>query len=115
MPTTLVGQNLATILEEPTISVRNCPVEIVKHKTSGSTATLNVQLPAAGSVSGGGTNLKFTKRSVGAGGRTNVKVSLTSRRQGSAAQIPPAADQGARRVRAEEQERATSPPRRSPR
>ena len=78
MPTTLVGQNGATILEEPTIAVRNCPVEIVKHKTSGSTATLNVQLPAAGSVSGAGTNLKFTKRSVGAGGRTNVKVSLTS-------------------------------------
>ncbi len=78
MPTTLIGQNSATILEEPTVAVRNCPVEIVKHKTSGSTATLNVQLPAAGTVSGAGTNLKFTKRSVGAGGRTNVKVSLTS-------------------------------------
>ncbi len=78
MPTTLVGQNMATILEEPTVAVRNCPVEVVKHKTSGSTATLNVQLPAAGTVSGGGTDLKFTKRNVGAGGRTNVKVSLTS-------------------------------------
>jgi hypothetical protein len=78
MPTTLIGQNMATILEEPTIAVRNCPVEVVKHKTSGSTATLNVQLPAAGTVSGGGTDLKFTKRNVGAGGRTNVKVSLTS-------------------------------------
>jgi hypothetical protein len=78
MPTTLIGQNLATILSAPVISVRNCPVEVVKHSTRGATATLNVQLPAAGSVSGGGTDLKFTKRNVGAGGRTNVKVSLTS-------------------------------------
>jgi hypothetical protein len=78
MPTTLVGQNLATILMSPVIAVRNCPVEVVKHSTKGTTATLNVQLPAAGSVSGGGTDLKFTKRNVGAGGRTNVKVSLTS-------------------------------------
>ncbi len=78
MPTTLVGQNLAAILSSPVISVRNCPVEVVKHSTKGATATLNVQLPTAGSVSGGGTDLKFTKRNVGAGGRTNVKVSLTS-------------------------------------
>ncbi len=78
MPTTLVGQNLTTILMSPVMSVRNCPVEVVKHSTKGSTATLNVQLPAAGSVSGAGTDLKFTKRNVGAKGRTNVKVSLTS-------------------------------------
>jgi len=78
MPTTLVGQNLSTILMSPVVSVRNCPVEVVKHSTKGATATLNVQLPAAGSLSGGGTDLKFTKRNVGAGGRTNVKVSLTS-------------------------------------
>jgi hypothetical protein len=78
MPTTMIGQNLATILSAPVISVRNCPVEVVKHSTKGATATLNVQLPAAGTVSGGGTDLKFTKRNVGAGGRTNVKVSLTS-------------------------------------
>lgn len=77
MPTTLIGQNGTTILEEPTIAVRNCPVEILKHKTRSTTATLNVQLPAAGTVSGGGTDLKFTKRSVGNGGSTNVKVSLT--------------------------------------
>ncbi len=78
MPTTMVGQNLTTILSAPVISVRNCPVEVVKHSTKGATATLNVQLPAAGTLSGGGTDLKFTKRNVGAGGRTNVKVSLTS-------------------------------------
>lgn len=78
MPTTLIGQNLATILSAPVVSVRNCPVEIVKHSTRGATATLNVQLPTSGTVSGGGTDIKFTKRNVGAGGRTNVKVSLTS-------------------------------------
>ena len=74
MPTTLIGQNTSTILEEPTVAVRNFPVEIIKHKTKSTTATLNVQLPAAGTVSGAGTDLKFTKRNVGAGRRTNVKV-----------------------------------------
>jgi hypothetical protein len=76
MSTTLVGQNGSLLLIQPTIAMRNCPVEIVRHSTRGATATLNVQVPAAGSVSGGGTNLRFTKRNVGAG-RTNVKVSLT--------------------------------------
>lgn len=77
LPTTLIGQNSATILGEPSIAMRNCPVEVIKHSTRGGTATLNVQVPAAGSISGGGTNLKFTKRNVGAG-RTKVKVSLTA-------------------------------------
>jgi hypothetical protein len=77
MPTTLVGQNLATILSSPVISVRNCSVEVVKHSTKSTTATLNVQVPAAGTISGSGSDLKFTKRNIGKGERTNVKVSLT--------------------------------------
>ncbi len=76
MPTTLAGQNSSFILMQPTITMRNCPVEVVKHSTRGATATLNVQVPTSGSLSGGGTDLKFTKRGVG-GGRTNLKVSLT--------------------------------------
>lgn len=76
MPTTMVGQNTSLVLSEPTLAKRNCPVEVVKHSTRGATATLNVQVPASGSLSGGGTDLKFTKRKVGAG-RTHVKVSLT--------------------------------------
>jgi hypothetical protein len=77
LSTALVGQNGSVLIIQPTIVMRNCPVEIVKHSTRGATATLNVQVPAAGSISGGGTNLKFTKRNVGAGGRNTVKVSLT--------------------------------------
>ncbi|HXB63845.1 MAG TPA: hypothetical protein VNV42_03105 [Solirubrobacteraceae bacterium] len=78
LSTTLAGQNSSIILMQPVIAMRNCPVEVVKHSTKSTTATLKVQVPAAGSISGGGTNLKFTKRSVGAGGRDTVKVSLTS-------------------------------------
>jgi hypothetical protein len=77
IPTTLVGQNTSLVLVQPNIAMRNCPVEIIKHKTKGTTATLNVQIPAAGSISGSGTNLKFTKRNVGSGGANTVKVSLT--------------------------------------
>jgi hypothetical protein len=77
MPTTLIGQNGATILAEPTIAVRNCPVEVVKHKTSGKTATLTVQVPAAGKISLRGTELEFVTRSIGKAERTTVKVPLT--------------------------------------
>jgi hypothetical protein len=77
MDTTIVGQNAATIFEEPTIAVRNCPVEVVKHKTSGRTATLTVQVPAAGKISFRGTELEFVTRNIGKAERATVKVPLT--------------------------------------
>ncbi|HWX46275.1 MAG TPA: hypothetical protein VNY52_13270 [Solirubrobacteraceae bacterium] len=77
MPTTIVGQNGVKITQNTKISVRNCPVQIVKHRTAGTTATLTVQTPAAGSISASGTDLKFTKRNVGKAERTTLKVSLT--------------------------------------
>jgi hypothetical protein len=77
MPTTIVGQNGVKITQNTKISVRNCPVQIVKHKTAGTTATLTVQAPAAGSISAGGTDLKFNKRNLGKAERTTIKVSLT--------------------------------------
>jgi hypothetical protein len=77
MDTTLVAQNASTIFEEPTIAVRNCPVEVVKHKTSGKTATLTVQVPAAGKVSVRGTELEFVARNIGKAERTTIKVPLT--------------------------------------
>ncbi len=77
MPTTIVAQNGSKITQNTKISVRNCPVQIVKHKTSGTTATMTVQVPAAGSISAGGTDLKFNKRNVGKAERTTIKTSLT--------------------------------------
>ncbi len=77
MDTTMIGQNGSTIFEEPTITVRNCPVEVVKHKTSGKTATLTVQVPAAGKISFRGTELEFVTRNIGKAETTKVKVPLT--------------------------------------
>jgi len=39
--------------------VRNCPVVIVGHRTSGARAIVTVQAPAAGRISGSGTDLSF--------------------------------------------------------
>jgi hypothetical protein len=77
MPTTIIAQNGAKITQNTKISTRNCPVQIVKHKTAGTTATMTVQVPAAGSISAGGTDLKFNKRNVGKAERTTIKASLT--------------------------------------
>ena len=77
MPTTIIAQNGAKITQNTKISTRNCPVHIVKHKTSGTTATMTVQVPAAGSISAGGTDLKFNKRNIGKAERTTIKTSLT--------------------------------------
>jgi hypothetical protein len=77
MPTTIIAQNGAKITQSTKITTRNCPVQIVKHKTAGTTATMTVQVPAAGSISAGGTDLKFNKRNVGKAERTTIKASLT--------------------------------------
>jgi hypothetical protein len=77
MPTTILAQNGVKITQSTKISVRNCPVQIVKHKTAGTTATMTVQAPAAGSISASGTDLKFNKRNLGKAERTTIKVSLT--------------------------------------
>jgi hypothetical protein len=77
MPTTIIAQNGAKIAQNTKLSTRNCPVQIVKHKTAGTTATMTVQVPAAGSISAGGTDLRFNKHSVGKAGRTTIKVPLT--------------------------------------
>jgi hypothetical protein len=77
MPTTIVGQNGVTIAQKTKISVSNCPVLVVKHRTSGVTALITVKTPSAGSLSGSGTDLKFTKRSIGKAEQTTIKVPLT--------------------------------------
>jgi hypothetical protein len=77
MPTTIIGQNGAKITQKTKISVTNCPVQVVSHRTAGATATMTVQAPAAGRISASGTDLKFVSRNLGAAGRTTIKVPLT--------------------------------------
>ncbi len=77
MPTTLVGQNGVTIAQQTKISVSNCPVLVVKHRTRGVTALITVKTPSAGRLSGSGTDLKFIKRSIGKAEQTTIKVPLT--------------------------------------
>jgi hypothetical protein len=76
-PTTIVGQNGVKITQNTKISVRNCPVVIVSHRTSGGRALVTVKTPAAGRVSGGGTDLKFVTRNLTKAGQTTLSVPLT--------------------------------------
>ncbi len=77
MPTTIVAQSGPTITQKTKISVTNCPVQIVKHRTSGATAIVTVQAPAAGRISGSGTDLKFVSRNLGGAGKATINVPLT--------------------------------------
>lgn len=76
-PTTLVGQNGAKVTHKIKIKVRNCPVVIVKHRTSGTRALITVKAPAAGRVSGGGPDLKFVTRHLKGAGQTTLSVPLS--------------------------------------
>jgi hypothetical protein len=62
MPTTIVGQNGATIKQNTKITVNNCGVRIVGKKVAGNKAILTVQTYAPGRVSGSGKSLKTVYR-----------------------------------------------------
>ncbi len=105
MPTTIVAQNGIMIKQKTTIvSVSNCPVRIVKDSTTGATAIHDVQLPAAGQDQRFGHRPQDHLAQPGRR-RAHTTSRCRSPRRRRSAQIPPAADQGARRLRAEEQER----------
>ncbi len=65
MPTTLVAQNGKQIKQSTTISVRGCPVRIVKHRIRGNAVYLTVQTYAPGRLSGGGKHLSSVSRKLG--------------------------------------------------
>jgi hypothetical protein len=79
MPTTITAQSGATIKQNTKIAVSGCAVKIVKHSTKGTTAVITVQAPAAGRVSGTGSNLKTTYRFTTKPQKITLKVPLTSR------------------------------------
>jgi hypothetical protein len=76
-PTTMTGQNGRQIRKNIKISVRNCPIVVVSHRTSGVKALITVKTPAAGRVSGSGTDLKFVTRHVGKASQVTISVPLT--------------------------------------
>ncbi len=77
MPTTILAQSGKKITQKTNISVTNCPVQIIKHRTSGITAIMTVKAPAAGRISGSGTDLKFVTRNVSKAGTSTINVPLT--------------------------------------
>ena len=78
MPTTVVGQNGSTFKQNTTIRINNCPVRIVGHKVVGDTAYLTVQTYSAGRISGKGSDLATTFRTLRQAEKTaTLKVSLS--------------------------------------
>jgi hypothetical protein len=82
MPTTIVAQSGSKITQNTRISVTDCPVRIVGHRTSGTHATITVQAPAAGRISGSGSNLKFVTRHLKKAERATINVPLTRNGEG---------------------------------
>jgi hypothetical protein len=78
MPTTITGQNGATVKQNTTISVSGCGVRIVGAKVIGNTAYMTVQTFAAGRISGKGSNLSTVFRRLGSAQKTaSLKVPLS--------------------------------------
>jgi hypothetical protein len=85
MPTTITGQNGATVKQNTTIKVTNCPVRVVGRKTIGNTAYLTVQTYSPGRISGKGANVATVFRKLSKAQKTaTLKVPLSSagRRKG---------------------------------
>ncbi len=79
MPTSIVAQNGAQFKQNTILSATACPVRIVSHRVSGSTAILKVQAYEAGRLSAGGSSLKGVSQRVSRAATTTLKVPLSSR------------------------------------
>jgi hypothetical protein len=79
MPTTIVGQNGTKITQNTKIAVSGCAPQVLRKRVNGRTASITVKTPAAGRVSGSGSHLRFTKRSVSRITTLTLKVSLSNR------------------------------------
>jgi hypothetical protein len=75
-PTMLVGQNGAQISQQTQIIVRNCPIEILKHKTVGDRVRVTVLTPAAGRVTISGRDLRTVVRKVAKARQLTIAVPL---------------------------------------
>ncbi len=78
MPTTMTAQNGKTLKQNTAISVTNCGVRIVGHKTVGNTAYLTVHTYAPGRISGKGKNVATVFRKLSKAQKAaTLKVSLS--------------------------------------
>jgi hypothetical protein len=77
MPTTITAQNGKVIKQNTVISVSGCPVTILSHRVSANRAIVTVRAPAAGRVSGGGTNLKTVYKHPGKAQNVTLEVPLS--------------------------------------
>jgi hypothetical protein len=87
MPTTITAQNGKVIKQNTPITVSGCPVTVVSSHARGNKAIVTVRAPAAGRVSGGGTNLKTVYRRPGKAGNVTLEVPLTSTRRPLAVRV----------------------------
>ena len=79
MPTTIVGQNGVAVRQGTRITVRGCPkVKLISAKVKGATASLTLQIPAAGRLGVSGSGLKHTVRMLKHAGRTTVEADPNS-------------------------------------
>jgi hypothetical protein len=81
MPTTITAQNGKVIKQNTKISVSSCPVTVLSSHAKGKKAVVTVKVPAAGRVSGGGTNLKTVYKKPGKAQKVTLEVPLTSGRR----------------------------------
>jgi hypothetical protein len=79
MPTVITGQNGKQVKQNTTIAPTGCGVQIVGHKVVGNTLYLTVETYAAGRISGRGSGLKTTTRTLAAASKAaTLKVPLSS-------------------------------------
>jgi hypothetical protein len=80
MPTLITGQNGKQLKQNTVIAPTGCGVQIVGHKVVGNTAYLTIETYSAGRISGTGSGLSSTYRTLaGASKATTLKVPLSSR------------------------------------
>jgi hypothetical protein len=78
MPTTITGQNGKVVKQNTVIAPSGCGVQIVGHKVVGNTAYLTVETYSAGRITGSGSGLSTSRRSLGSAAKaTTLKVPLS--------------------------------------
>src|SRR5580692_7474738 len=78
MPTVITGQNGKQVKQNTVIAPTGCGVQVVGHKIVGNTAYLTVRTFAAGRISGSGSGLSTTYRTLGGASKaTTLKVPLS--------------------------------------
>ncbi len=80
LPVQYVGQNGATLAQDPQVAVTGCKpaITVVKHSVKGNTATIQVSVPAAGKLVATGKGLSKGTGKTSKAGTVTVKLSLTN-------------------------------------